>query len=356
MPDPLFDLALVGRNLTAYSLAHFAVTAGLSVGLIDLAPETPQPETTVIWVVKQAPAQLEAASNARAFYRELCDELDIPLLSKGSLLLAFQEEEMAVLEEFSAKASLLGYTLQLLTPEEVLRAHPAVSPVGLEGALLSPMEISFPLPLLLGRWREQLASKGVVFRRLPYSQKDPPSAAQLRPYLPAKRLLLCEPRLVQACLPGSLPPPDQQAGVSRSEYWMDAPVQGGYLLNTGWVETPVPAFELCESLSLLRPRLLKGCGCEASVLPAVEGGYYLSLSTLQHRLTEQFGQVCLQKVDKRLGKHPRHFRGLHQALVKPGLHCLPLDEGWEIVLAEGDVYQSLVPDLAKGLLSGQRPA
>jgi len=353
MPQQVFDLALAGRNGTAYTLAQLAVSAGLSVLVLDLPAEAPQ--VTVSWVVKQKPALLEEALTARAFYLQLCDELDVPLLSKGALLLAFQEEEMTVLEEFAGKASLLGYILQLLTPQETLRAHAAVSPVGLEGALLSPTEISFSNPLLLRQWRKKLSRQGVAFRSLPEALAGEAGLSVLLEHMPAQRRFLCDARLARAVLPSRLPPAQAGAALSSAEGRVHARVAGKYLLNAGWVENPVPSFELCESLPQLRPRLLKGCGCEAVLLPDPSDGYYLCLSTIQHRTAESFGRTCRHKVQRRLGVREASLRKLQSPYLPPGLHHFSASGDAEVFVAEGDIHAARVLARARAVLSGARP-
>lgn len=353
MPQQVFDLALAGRNGTTYTLAQVAASAGLSVLVLDLPAEAPQ--VAVHWVVKQKPDQLEEALNTRAFYLQLCDELDVPLLSKGALLLAFQEEEMTVLEEFAAKAGLLGYTLQLLTPEETLRAHPAVSPVGLEGALLSPMEISFSNALLLRQWRNQLSRQGVTFRSLPGAVGAGAGPSVLLEHMPATRRFLCDARLARAALSSPLSQDRPAAPLYSAEGRVHARTAENYLLNTGWVENPLPAFELCESLGQLRPRLLRGCGCEGVLLPAPSGGYYLRLSTVQHRTEEFFGRACRHKVERRLGVQTASLRKLQPPYLSPGLYHFSASDGLEVFVAEGEIHASRVLARARFLLLGATP-
>ncbi len=80
------------------------------------------------------------ALRSRGLWAELAESAGIALDPVGSLHLAYQQDELAVLEEFSRVAPGLGYDCRLLTPAETLDRSPSANPKGLLGALWSPTE------------------------------------------------------------------------------------------------------------------------------------------------------------------------------------------------------------------------
>ena len=146
-----YDLAVIGSGMLGVAHAFEAAIRGLSVIVIDeeksaLAnePKTPQ-EDRLIWPIGQPSHLLDRAMYTRERLIKLAYTIDFPILKTGSLHLAYQEDELNVLEEFMATTTRLAYQCKMLTPEETIEQSQVVRPIGLEGAMYSSTECSLNL-------------------------------------------------------------------------------------------------------------------------------------------------------------------------------------------------------------------
>ncbi|MDF9798438.1 FAD dependent oxidoreductase TIGR03364 [Catalinimonas alkaloidigena] len=97
----------------------------------------------LIWPIGQAPGPaLERALRSRAIWLEVAEKANIWLTQNGSLHLAHQADEMAVLEEFMAQNQNNGYECQLLTSAQASQKSKGVKHEGLLGGLWSASELT----------------------------------------------------------------------------------------------------------------------------------------------------------------------------------------------------------------------
>jgi FAD dependent oxidoreductase TIGR03364 len=138
------DVAVIGGGIVGLAFAWTAARAGRSVVLFERDRQAQGASVRnfgMVWPIGQSPGTAHArALRSRELWRELAGQAGIALDPVGSLHLAYQADELAVLEEFVERSSDLGFDCGLLTPEETLRRSPSVQPVGLLGALWSPTE------------------------------------------------------------------------------------------------------------------------------------------------------------------------------------------------------------------------
>lgn len=118
----------------------------------------------MIWPIGQLEgALLDAAMLSRSIWKSICEESGIWHSETGSLHLAYQDDELAVMEEFAA-LSQGDRDCVLLNKEETLRRSPAVNPGHLRGALWSGGEMIVEARTAIGQIAAYLASRyQVVF-------------------------------------------------------------------------------------------------------------------------------------------------------------------------------------------------
>ena len=143
-----YDLAVVGSDMLGIAHAFEAAIRGLSVIVIDEneyslshQSKTSQ-ENQLIWPIGQPSHLLDRVMHTRERFIKLAYTIGFPIHKTGSLHLAYQEDELNVLEEFMATTSRQAYQCKMLTPEETIEHSQVVRPIGLEGAMYSMTECS----------------------------------------------------------------------------------------------------------------------------------------------------------------------------------------------------------------------
>jgi D-hydroxyproline dehydrogenase subunit beta len=140
------DVAVVGGGIIGLAVAYAAARKGQSVVVFERNTHAIGASVRnfgLVWPVGQAPGKaLERALRSRSIWAELLTEAGLWHAPTGCLHLAYQPDELAVLEEFSETAPQHGYQTQLLRPAQVREKSPAVKPDGLLGGLWSATEIT----------------------------------------------------------------------------------------------------------------------------------------------------------------------------------------------------------------------
>ena len=96
----------------------------------------------MVWPIGQPAGDLrEVALRSRELWLQLAREAGIWVQTCGSIHLAHQSDEWAVLEEFHGKSRTLGVECELLTPDSVGRRSPGANTHGLRGGLFSAAEL-----------------------------------------------------------------------------------------------------------------------------------------------------------------------------------------------------------------------
>jgi FAD dependent oxidoreductase TIGR03364 len=136
------DVAVVGAGIVGLAHAWAAARRGLSVAVFERSPRASGASVRnfgMVWPIGQPPGPAyDRALRSRADWLDLARRAGVWVSPCGSLHLARQADELAVLEEFAAGAH--GVACRMLTPAEALALSPGVVAGGLLGALHSPAE------------------------------------------------------------------------------------------------------------------------------------------------------------------------------------------------------------------------
>jgi len=142
---PHYDLAVVGAGVIGTFHAYHALQRGKSVVLLE---RDQQPnEATVRNFGQIVPSGMSSqwfprGRRAAEIYRHLQSQTDLTLRENGSIYIASDEEEMAVLEETHALFQGRDYPSELWTAAQVREHLPPVRPDYPVGALYFPQEFS----------------------------------------------------------------------------------------------------------------------------------------------------------------------------------------------------------------------
>lgn len=145
MKQERYDLAIVGSGIVGLAHAWSAAERGLKVIVFDRSP-IPQGASIrnfgMVWPIGQSAGfNHKTALVSRARWLSLQENSDIWVNPCGSLHLAHNDDEWAVLNEFAQSAPENGYDCRLLSQAETLAKSDGVNPEGLRGSLWSSTEL-----------------------------------------------------------------------------------------------------------------------------------------------------------------------------------------------------------------------
>lgn len=142
MGQTTYDVAVIGAGIVGLAHAWMASRRGLRVVLLErtgVAEGASVRNFGMFWPVGQPAGVLhDTAMRSRALWLELGQAGVVQAQACGSLHLAHHDDELAVLEEFTALGT---HNVQMLTPEEVTRRAPLANPHGLLGGMWSDTEM-----------------------------------------------------------------------------------------------------------------------------------------------------------------------------------------------------------------------
>ena len=145
MEKTQFDVAIVGAGIIGLAVAYTAAKKGKKVILFERSPR-PMGATVrnfgMIWPIGQPLENLDMAMRSREIWKELSAEPGFWSANTGALILAYENDELAVLEEFYETRKNEGYGLQLMNAEATLNKSSVVNSNGLKGALFSKTELN----------------------------------------------------------------------------------------------------------------------------------------------------------------------------------------------------------------------
>lgn len=137
-----WDVIVIGAGVLGTFHAYFAARQGLRTLLIERADQPQEASVrnfgTLVPSAMSPGEWLGRAKASIAIYRELAEQLSLPLSCRGTQYLATMPAELGVLEEFARVGPEKGYRCELLGPGESIQCNPVIDPATCLGSLYFP--------------------------------------------------------------------------------------------------------------------------------------------------------------------------------------------------------------------------
>ncbi len=130
----MYDITIIGAGIAGCYIARELARYKLSIALLDRENDVSDGQTKANSAIIHAGYDahvdtLMGKLNARGnpMFDRVCEELDVPLQRTGSLVLAFDDEQLPILRELYENGSALDIPgLEILSPSETKRIEPNV--------------------------------------------------------------------------------------------------------------------------------------------------------------------------------------------------------------------------------------
>jgi FAD dependent oxidoreductase TIGR03364 len=145
MNENHFDIAIVGGGIIGLAQAWERARKGQKVILFERNPQAQGASIRnfgMIWPIGQPTDSYPVALKSREIWLELAEKANFWAAATGSLHVAYQEDEWAILNEFHDLYKNSPYAIELMTPEMVGQKSAAVRKEGLLGAMFSSTEVN----------------------------------------------------------------------------------------------------------------------------------------------------------------------------------------------------------------------
>lgn len=140
------DVAIIGAGIVGLAMAYHLAGKGKKIVVFERNSKAISASIRnfgLVWPVGQSAGHMyERALKSRRTWQHLANATGLQCQETGSLHLVYQQDELAVLEEFISTASANGYECQLLTPEQVAQRSQAVKMDGLLAGMWSSTEMT----------------------------------------------------------------------------------------------------------------------------------------------------------------------------------------------------------------------
>ncbi|WP_091351025.1 NAD(P)/FAD-dependent oxidoreductase [Anaerobranca gottschalkii] len=155
----MYDVTIIGAGIVGTAIARELSRYELKVVLVekesDIANGTTKANSAIVHAGYDAvPGTLKAKTNVlgNSMYPKLCQELEVPFKQIGSFVVAFNEEEVKVLERLKKQGEENGVpNLEILPKEKVLEMEPNLSDQIIAalyaptGGIVGPFELAIAL-------------------------------------------------------------------------------------------------------------------------------------------------------------------------------------------------------------------
>jgi FAD dependent oxidoreductase TIGR03364 len=260
---PDYDDIVIGAGIVGLAHAYHLARRGRRVAVLERLPRACGASVRnfgMLWPIgPPAGVMLQTALRSIDIWREVLRDSGLWHENTGSLHVAHRTDEMAVLDEFAARAADLGYDCRLLTPAEVSERAPAVNLRGLQGGLWSGSEWCVDPREIIRRLPDILSNRYGVslhFRCAATALAGTAVVAAGREWR-AGHFWLCTGDDLETLLPELL----SQSGLERCKLQMmrSKPSSAGWrlgpMLAGGLTLRHYKSFERCSSVAALKARV-----------------------------------------------------------------------------------------------------
>ncbi len=140
------DVAVIGAGIVGLAMSYQLASKGKKVVLFERNSKAISASIRnfgLVWPIGQTAGKMhDRAMRSRRTWKELAAVTGLQCQETGSLHLAYETDELAVLEEFVQAAPGNGYNCELIAPSQIGKYTSAVKTNGLKGALWSASEMT----------------------------------------------------------------------------------------------------------------------------------------------------------------------------------------------------------------------
>ncbi len=140
------EVAVIGAGIVGLAMSYHLASKGKKVVLFERNSKAISASIRnfgLVWPIGQTAGKMhDRAMRSRRTWKELAAVTGLQCQETGSLHLAYETDELAVLEEFVQAAPANGYNCELVAPSQIGKYTSAVKTNGLKGALWSASEMT----------------------------------------------------------------------------------------------------------------------------------------------------------------------------------------------------------------------
>ncbi|MEZ2442138.1 TIGR03364 family FAD-dependent oxidoreductase [Chitinophaga sp. RCC_12] len=140
------DVAVIGAGIVGLAMCYHLASKGRKVVLFERNSKAISASIRnfgLVWPIGQTAGKMHnRAMRSRRTWKELAAATGLQCQETGSLHLAYEKDELAVLEEFVQAAPGSGYSCELIAPSQIGKYTSAIKTNGLKGALWSASEMT----------------------------------------------------------------------------------------------------------------------------------------------------------------------------------------------------------------------
>ncbi|MGF6925771.1 FAD dependent oxidoreductase TIGR03364 [Chitinophaga sp. W2I13] len=140
------DVAVIGAGIVGLAMSYHLAKKGRKVVLFERNSKAISASIRnfgLVWPIGQTAGKMyDRAMRSRRTWKELAAAAGLQCQETGSLHLAYEKDELAVLEEFVQAAPGNGYSCELIAPSQIGKYTSAIKTNGLKGALWSASEMT----------------------------------------------------------------------------------------------------------------------------------------------------------------------------------------------------------------------
>lgn len=255
------DIAIVGAGIVGLAHAYMALRKGYKVVLFErdqYAVGASIRNFGLLWPIGQAPgAGLDRAIRSRKHWDEISKQSGIWLNPGGSLHLAYHDDEMEVLSEFSTLYKDAPYEFRLISPEAIQELSPVVKKSGLKGGMFSATEGTVYSREAIRRLPVWMEEKFGLILRFGHVVTDIalPKVKTARETWHVKKVFVCSGADFETLYPEVFDQhPITKCKLQMMKAVTDKPIAIGPALCAGLTLRHYDAFATCPSLSKLDAR------------------------------------------------------------------------------------------------------